>query len=140
MITLTVKKSSKATPTDIINALKRGQLKGIDLVGREFRDALKQSLIQGTRRGKKYPGLPNRSSAPGEVPKSQSGRLANGVRYEGSGDGIEVTNVVEYSAYLEQGTRNMKFRPHMAGLFRERDDEFLDIMEQTPLKEIKKLK
>ncbi len=140
MIKITVKKSSKATPEDTINALKRGQLKGIDRVGREFQDAIKRSLINGTRSGRKYPGLPSRSSAPGEVPKSQSGRLAKKVVYEGSGNGIEVTNVVEYSEYLEQGTMNMARRPHMGGVFRELDDDFLDIMVHTPLEEVKKLK
>lgn len=34
----------------------------------------------GTRTGRHWPGLPNKSSAPGEAPKTQSGRLASSIK------------------------------------------------------------
>ena len=53
---------------------KRGIQEGAMLAGRSIQRRATTMLGTGTRTGRKYSGLPNRSSAPGEYPRSQSGR------------------------------------------------------------------
>ena len=71
-------------------------------------------LTTGVRTGRKYPNLPNRSSAPGQPPRSQSGRLVRSYNYKvSSWHQMTVGERATYAGFLEWGTRKMKPRPHM---------------------------
>jgi hypothetical protein len=75
---------------------------------------IKKTIRTGSRSGEHYSGLPNRSSAPGEPPKTQSGRLASSIKSmsraypkEGRSFGQVISNA-PYSQALEYGaTRKM---------------------------------
>jgi HK97 gp10 family phage protein len=77
-----------------------------------------------TRSGIQYPDLPNRSSAPGEPPAYQSGRLAESIAVLSRATPAELVSTVgprpqaftsraPYPVFLEFGTRRMKPRPFM---------------------------
>lgn len=77
-----------------------------------------------TRSGVKYPHLPNRSSAPGEPPAFQSGRLRNSIAVTKEATPNDLTadtgpriesfrGRAYYPAFLEFGTRRMRPRPYM---------------------------
>ncbi len=50
-------------------------------------DALRENLSAGSRSGVQYKSLPRRSSAPGEMPQEQSGRLKSMVESGPTADG-----------------------------------------------------
>lgn len=69
----------------------------------------KKLIRTGKRSGIKYSGMPNRSSAPGEPPKTQSGRLANSIKSiyghnskSGTATGMVVA-IAPHALWLEQG-------------------------------------
>ena len=71
-------------------------------------------LTTGARTGRKYDALPNRSSARGEAPQSQSGRLVRSYNYKvASWHHMTVGERATYAGFLEGGTRKMAPRPHM---------------------------
>ncbi len=75
-----------------------------------------QMIESGGRSGRHYPRLPNRSSAPGEPPKTQSGRLATSMTIpEVSGREGSFGEAVHHAAFLEFGTPGGKIapRPHL---------------------------
>lgn len=53
-------------------------------------ETLRENLSEGTRTGRRYSGLPNRSSAASEYPQEQFGDLRAGVFSQPAGDGAEV--------------------------------------------------
>ena len=77
-----------------------------------------------TRSGIKYPGLPRRSSAPGEPPAYQSGRLAESIAVLSRATPTDLVSTVgprpqafksraPYPVFLEFGTRSIRPRPFM---------------------------
>ncbi len=74
-------------------------------------DAGVQQKLTGTRSGRQYPGLPNRSSAPGEPPATQSGRLKTSRTIRFRGLRGEIVYDAGYAGYLETGTSKMAPRP-----------------------------
>jgi HK97 gp10 family phage protein len=77
-----------------------------------------------TRSGNQYPDLPRRSSAPGEPPAYQSGRLAESIAVLSRATPADLVSTVgprpqafngraPYPVFLEFGTRKMKPRPFM---------------------------
>lgn len=70
-------------------------------------------LNTGIRTGRRYKGLPNRSSAPGEFPRSQSGRLAKSMYYNASGSlSFRVGATAPWALFLSTGTKTMSARPN----------------------------
>ena len=69
-------------------------------------------ILAGTRNGVKYKSLPNRSSAPGEAPAAQSGKLRQEwddiTERQGNGHTSivtsRITSTTPYAGYLEEGT------------------------------------
>lgn len=79
---------------------------------------VKRNLVSGARSGKFYTGGrsgPHRASAPGEPPHSDFGDLVRGIRHEIDRDGLSgaVVSHVNYSKFLEFGTKFMSARPYM---------------------------
>ena len=75
---------------------------------------------QKPKTGKQYPGLPNRSSAPGESPAKQSGKLLDSIETVYSVDGLSQTTgpKVDYAVYLNSGLGGAQnARPVMKGAF-----------------------
>jgi phage gpG-like protein len=70
----------------------------------------------GSRTGRvyRYNGRNHQSSRDGEAPANRNGRLANSYTAKPSNMRVEVGSPLDYAAYLEQGTRNMGSRPHLA--------------------------
>jgi HK97 gp10 family phage protein len=94
---------------------RKGCMKGLQLSGRLVRDRIRKLIKDPPKTGRKYPSLKNRSSAVGEAPAYQSGKLSRGVRYAVSGwSKMEVGDTVFYGYFLEYGTTKMKPRPHVS--------------------------
>lgn len=79
---------------------------------------VKRNLVGGTRSGKVYTAGrsgPHRASAKGEPPHSDFGDLVRGIRHEIDLDGAggSVVSHVNYSKFLEFGTRHMGARPFL---------------------------
>lgn len=63
---------------------KTGIVIGAKMAGRSVQKRVTTMLATGQRTGRMYKGMPHRSSAEGEMPRSQSGRLLRSVFYEAS--------------------------------------------------------
>jgi HK97 gp10 family phage protein len=93
---------------------KRGIRLALHDVGAIFGNSIKPLLTTGVRTGRWYSNLPNRSSAPGEPPQNQSGRLVRSYNYKvASWHHMTVGESTTYAGFLENGTRKMRPRPHM---------------------------
>ena len=83
------------------------------LTGAEIKQKFFRGLT-GPHSGRKYPNLPNRSSAPGEFPATQSGRLMASTGQETGPDRVEVGATVKHARFLRAGTRKMAPRKMFA--------------------------
>lgn len=93
---------------------KRGIRLALHDIGAIVGNYVEVLLTTGARTGRKYPNLPNRSSARGEPPRSQSGRLVRSYNYKvSSWHQMTVGESATYAGFLEDGTRKMRPRPHM---------------------------
>ena len=86
--------------------------------GKEVKTALKTKIETSVGKGIKYASLPRRSSAPGDAPVSQSGRLENGFKYISRpmelviGNNAKSDDGAPYPTFLEGGTKKMDKRPY----------------------------
>lgn len=97
--------------------------KAIQLVDRAVMESafkidgdVKQKIQKGKRTGKIYKRrrISHRASAPGEAPKTDTGRLASSIRPVTSFMHAEIgslENVAKYGGMLEDGTATMEARP-----------------------------
>lgn len=89
----------------------RGIKEGAMNAGRSVVKRAQTLLRTGIRTGRKYRGLPNVSSAPGEMPRSQSGRLANSMFSEtGNPFTFKVGATAPWALFLARGTKTMRPR------------------------------
>lgn len=76
-----------------------------------------KSVQRGTKSGLVYektsPKRTHKSSAPGEAPATDTGRLANSINAEIDGKKAEIVADTEYAAWLEFGTQSIEPRPFM---------------------------
>lgn len=92
-------------------------------------------VLAGARNGIKYKSLPNRSSAPGEAPAAQSGKLRQEwddiTERQGNGHTSIVTSRIisttPYAGYLEEGTERMAARPFVDKIIEKAEPEILEI-------------
>jgi len=92
---------------------RKGIITGTMLAGESVVKRAQNLLNTGVRTGRKYRQLPNRSSAPGEMPRTQSGRLASLMKSRtGSPNTFSVLNTAPYAKVLATGDfeRNLKPR------------------------------
>lgn len=122
----------------------RGIRKGSDNAGRSVVKRARTLLNTGVRTGRKYKNLPNRSSAPGEMPRTQSGRLAK-LMYSKTGgtDNFRVGNSAAWARRLSEGDpeRNLKPRksrqdPWLEFVIRQEEGITENYLRQGVLKEI----
>lgn len=86
---------------------KKGILKGSKNAGNSVVRRADRLLTTGVRSGRKHPGLPNTSSAPGEFPRSQSGRLAQSLYSKaGSRFQFRIGATAPWATFLAKGTGN----------------------------------
>lgn len=88
--------------------LTRGLADAGEIVTTEVRRTIREP-----KSGEHWPGLPNRSSAPGETPAYQWGRLDAGLVTDANSNRAVVTSYAPYSAYLEYGTSKISPRAFM---------------------------
>lgn len=74
---------------------------------------VKKMLTTGSRSGIQYHRLPHRSSAPGEPPRSQGGRLVKSADYVVTGSKEIIVKESLIGKFLEEGTSRMRPRPHL---------------------------
>lgn len=92
-------------------------------------------VLAGARNGIKYKSLPNRSSAPGEAPAAQSGKLRQEwddiTERQGNGHTSivtsRVTSTTPYAGYLEEGTERMAARSFVDKIIEKAEPEILEI-------------
>ena len=92
--------------TKQINAL-------LDRIGFKAMIRMRQKMHE-PKSGRKYARLPQRSSAAGQAPRSQSGRMSQALDYQFMTPlrvRIGVTKKAPYIEYLEQGSKHIKPRP-----------------------------
>ena len=94
-------------------------VKGLSDVVRATAFELAGNIVKGIQRGPRTgrvyesysPQRTHQASAPGEAPKTDTGRLASSVDFEFKGLSAQVFSSVMYAVYLEAGTRTMAPRP-----------------------------
>lgn len=83
----------------------------------EARSNAVRSIQRGPKTGRAYPpvrgrrGQPHQASAPGQAPATDTGRLAQSIRWVKDGDDYLVGTELEYGEHLEFGTSRMQPRP-----------------------------
>jgi len=114
MSVLSVSVSSREVDDSLRDApdnFRKGCIKGYRRAGILVRDRIRQLIKNPPKTGFKYPSLTNRSSAPGEAPADQSGRLRKGVQYKvWRYDLMQVGDTVSYGKLLEEKMG----RPHVS--------------------------
>jgi hypothetical protein len=86
--------------------------------GKKVKTKLTSTIKNARGTGRKYPHLPNRSSAPGEIPVSQSGKLEKSFGYRSRVNELLVYNSARsdrgapYPLFLNEGTVKMKPRQY----------------------------
>lgn len=90
-------------------------------------------VLSGSRSGKKYKSLRNRSSAPGEPPASQSGDLmkdwGEDTLLEGNRVISRIKSDTEYARYLDGGTSRMAARPIKKPITEKAEPKIRDIFD-----------
>lgn len=77
--------------------------RGLADAGQIVVDEVRRTITEDPKTGTHWPGLPYRSSAPGETPRYQFGGLSAGLVVVAEEDKATVTSWAPYSARLEYG-------------------------------------
>lgn len=116
---------------DVAEKLKTASSRVTDAVDGALLDAaillegiIKKKISRGGRSGNPYSvgGKSAQRSAPGEPPKSDTGRLVNSIRHTHSFLTATVGTEVNYAGYLEYGTSKMAARPYLEPTLEENED------------------
>ena len=116
MTTITLE-GGKELAAALRNASKDMQAAVADAVtatGLELRGDVVKRIQRGPKTGRTYQrrGVTHTSSAPGQAPATDTGRLANSITFEQVGPvSVTVGSALIYAAYLEYGTTRMAPRP-----------------------------
>ena len=112
-----VHKLSKRVMLDLSNGQKMkskvdgGIALAMHQIGMQDRREIRRLIRTGPKTGKKWPGLPNRSSKPFQAPAEQSGKLSKSAGFKVAGINLEVGLKAPYADFLESGTRRIRERP-----------------------------
>lgn len=102
----------------------------------EWHSGVVEDMLVGERYGKEYriPGSRRtyRASNPNEPPATRTGALRSSYRFrvveQGNSLVGEVGSPLDYSVYLEYGTRRMAPRPHLLPAYYSRETPIKDIL------------
>ena len=111
----------------VVAANRSGVQRAIALGAAQVQGAAQKGIQRGSRSGVVVTigGKRHQRSAPGERPKTDTGRLANSVFAEFAPGGLEVDvgSDVGHAAPLEFGTKNMAARPWLQPAFDENKEK-----------------
>lgn len=101
-----------------VSVLKRMQ-QAVEGAAIAVQKTAKTEIQKGSRSGRIYRRrtITHRASAPGEYPKTDTGRLVSSIRTDFGNFTAEVGSDVIYSEYLESGTQIMQPRPWLKRSF-----------------------
>lgn len=109
----------------IILAMGKNNRRTVEAMAIEWRNGIVETLT-GERTGRRYKiGKTRfyRASKAGEAPASRTGKLRSSYRVRVLNDNeAEVGSPLDYSIYLEKGTRRMSPRPHIIVGFRKKEE------------------
>jgi HK97 gp10 family phage protein len=107
--------------------------KVIKRIATEIRNTAVTKISHGTRHGKVYKRrtIVHQASAPGEYPKTDTGRLVSSIRTDFKYLEADIGSDVNYSQYLETGSRNMKPRPWLQPSFDANEKKFQDSIDDA---------
>ena len=109
-------------------------------IGGEVAKEDERLIRQGPKTGRKYSGLPNRSSAPHEAAANQSGKLIDSIDYKVKNwQSMEVGETVDYAEFLAKGTSRMAPRDQLIMAVNNKARDAVRIMEEMTDREIKNL-
>jgi HK97 gp10 family phage protein len=103
---------------------------GLHVVGKIVGNRVKELITQGPKTGRVYRirGRDHQASAPKEAPANLSGRLVKSFNYNVHGPyTMELGEDAEYAGFLEDGTRNIKPRPHVGRAVDETQGDVVNI-------------
>lgn len=85
--------------------------------GKKVKTKLESTIKNARGTGRKYANLPNRSSAPGEIPVSQAGKLERNFGYRARTNELMIynnarSNGAPYALFLNEGTSKMSSRQY----------------------------
>jgi len=129
-------REAKRALNDSPDKFLKGAFRAMRKIGRNRRDYIRELLLL-PKSGKKYRNLPNRSSAPGEAPANQFGKLRKSAtytayRYDYLAFGVKAY----YGKFLEYGTEKIKPRPHVFTAGEDGRIEAINTIEQEVGKEL----
>lgn len=98
---------------EVMQKVRAGAMRGVMRGTERVHDLGTRKIMDPPKTGKKWPGLPNQSSAPGESPATQSGRLqqSGSTRYNEPALTGTAEWTVAHAMPLEVGTEDMAARP-----------------------------
>jgi len=119
----------------ISTANRSGVQRAIAISGALVQGDAQKSIKRGSRSGVivTIGGKRHQRSAPGEPPKTDTGRLAGSIFAEFSNGGlrVDVGSDVAYATHLEFGTKNMAKREWLLPAFERNKDRIKDVVRQA---------
>ena len=119
-----VRYKNAVTPEELMRSAQAGAKLANRLVGDE---------LHAPKSGTKWPWLPNKSSAAGEVPAAQFGELEKGLVIDNELSkkniaSVEFSSTAPYAHWLEYGNENIDARPYMRWVAVAHRDDLIDAM------------
>ena len=119
--------------------MEAGARRGLISCGEKITKITKDNIKNPPKSGKKYKRLRVRSSAKGEFPANQTGKLRRNVGYQVQGTRrlfVGVHSPAFYAQFLAFGTRNMSKRAFIGNVIRDNVKTMYDTLTSTINKEI----
>jgi hypothetical protein len=98
---------------EVMAKVRAGAMRGVMRGTERVHDLATRKIMDPPKTGKKWPGLPNQSSAPGESPATQSGRLQQSGQtvYDNANLSGQAQWTSAHALPLEVGTEDIDARP-----------------------------
>lgn len=124
-----------------LKKFRRGVRNALFEIGRESVQHTRGLILDENKNGRFYhiKGAIHQASAPGEAPATLTGTLQKSVKYNVRGSSeVEFGDKVYYGKYLEEGTKKMAARPHLAQTVSDRQQNVRLALERHVDRELKK--
>lgn len=93
-------------------------------------------MLNGPHTGRKWPNLPNQSSASGEYAANQSGTMLDSIKGTASIFQMRISATAPHAGYVEYGTIHMHPRPVIANAAADTREQVYEILERYVWREI----